>query len=220
MDGIYDRILEGLTNILDPDDLPLIWKMISWVVLAQTPLQLTVAEFKAAMAIELDSDSMDFIVVMLYISREIRNLCGSLEIVSEQTPIIIVSNLNHHDNPEEDDDCQGLAATVRLKLIHQSAKDYFFDHAYRLSSPLPKFRIFGHNEMALMCLTYLFSKDFGTGSLKSDSSTSGTPLPIDDDTVLRNFTGTSRPGQRRRHRAGEYHQPSHDESRLSIVRKT
>lgn len=121
LDGIYDWILEGLeTNILDPDDLPLIWKMISWVVLAQTPLQLTVAEFKAAMAIELDSDSMDSIAVMLYISREIRNLCGSfLEIVSEQTPRIIVSNLNHHDNPEEDDDCQDPAATVRLKLTNQ-----------------------------------------------------------------------------------------------------
>lgn len=36
-----------------------------------------------------------------------------------------------------------------------------------------------------MCLTYLLSKDFGTGSLKSDSSMSGTSLPIDDDTVLR-----------------------------------
>lgn len=76
-------MLEGLeTNISDPGDLPLIWKMVGW---AQRPL--TVAEFKAAMAIELDSDSMDSIAVMLYISREIRNLCGSfLEIVSEQTP--------------------------------------------------------------------------------------------------------------------------------------
>lgn len=75
------------------------------------------------------------------------------------------------------------AATVHL--IHQLAKDYFFDHAYRLSSPLPKSRISGHNEIASMCLDYLLSKDFGTGSLKSDSSMSGTSSPINDDTALR-----------------------------------
>ncbi|KAL0636337.1 hypothetical protein Q9L58_004684 [Maublancomyces gigas] len=185
LNGIYDRMLEGLeTNISDPDDLSLIRKMITWVVLAQRPL--TVSEFKVAIAIQLDSDSMDSVEVMLYISREIRNLCGSfLEVVSEQEPGIIVSDRD----PSEDNDIEDPVATVRL--IHQSAKDYFFDREKRLSFPLSKFRIherFGHNEIASICLTYLLFKDFGTGSFRLDSSASNTTSPAgegDDDTTIR-----------------------------------
>lgn len=177
LNGIYDGMLESLeTNISDLEDLSLIRRMITWVVLAQRPL--TISEFKVAIAIELDSDSMDSIEMMLHISREIRNLCGSfLEIVSERGP----KSIRYHDHPE-DDDYEDPAATVRL--IHQSAKDYFFDREKQLSSPLSEFRIYekyGHDEIALMCLTYLLFKDFGTGALELNSSISGTSPPIDED---------------------------------------
>lgn len=186
LDGIYDRMLEGLeANVSDPEDLSLIRKMITWVVLAQRPL--TISEFRVAMAIELNSDSTDSIETMLYISREIRNLCGSfLEVVSKtESPR---SNTTEGTESLEDDDFEDPAATVRL--IHQSAKDYFFDRDVRLSPQLSKFRIHekrGHSQIGSVCLTYLLFKDFEAGPRQLNSGTSGTP-PVtgqsDDYTAL------------------------------------
>lgn len=181
LDGIYDRMLESLeTNISDPGDLSLVRKMITWVVLTQRPL--TVSEFKVAMAIELGSDSMDSIEAMLCISREIRNLCGSfLEVVSaEEHP---KSNTTSDDNhlELEGDEYEDPTATVRL--IHQSAKDYFFDREKRLNPQLSKFRIHekhGHTEIASICLTYLLFKEFGTGPIRLGSDVPSTSPKIDE----------------------------------------
>lgn len=181
LDGIYDRMLESLeTNISDPDDLSLVRKMITWVVLTQRPL--TVSEFKVAMAIELGSDSMDSIETMLYISREIRNLCGSfLEVVSakENPESNTTSGSSHLEL--EGDEYEDPTATVRL--IHQSAKDYFFDREKRLNPQLSKFRIHekhGHTEIASICLTYLLFKEFGTGPIRLGSDVSSTSPKIDE----------------------------------------
>jgi ankyrin repeat protein len=184
LDGIYDRMLEALEN--DPDDLALARKMLSWVILAPRPL--TIPEFREAMAVQESSYSVDSIQehLMFNVSRDIRTICGSfLEVISGMGDPKMITNSD--DDTQENDVDEDPKATVRL--IHQSAKDYFFDKSRRLGSHLSRYRIDeqqGHNEIAITCLTYLLFIDFKKSPIKREHipprpfTPSASPIDIND----------------------------------------
>jgi len=132
---------------------------------------LSLNELRWAVALEPDIDSLASVKPGRNISVEVKNLSSLIELVpsmdidlGECSNTTKTSNTSDYDSEDSSDDAfdENLNATVRL--IHQSAKDYFLD------ASLPPSLKFGinlersHSEISRICLTYFCLHGLGHGS--------------------------------------------------------
>ena len=148
---------ELILHKCDSENVPLVRKIFSWVTL--TPKPLTLKDLAIALAINPNSTSLRLLDPPRNIATDLLSICGGfLEIVSS--------------HGEEND--KNESKTVRL--IHQSAKEYFLNSHCGLNGSLGVFRIrpvIDHIEIAQSCLTYLLFEDFKMGPIKENSLDAG-----------------------------------------------
>jgi hypothetical protein len=142
---------------------------LTWTIFSARPLSLN--ELRWAVALEPDIDSLASVKPGRNISVEVKNLSSLIELVpsmdidlGECSNTTKTRNTSDYDSEDSSDDAfdENLNATVRL--IHQSAKDYFLD------ASLPPSLKFGinlersHSEISRICLTYFCLHGLGYGS--------------------------------------------------------
>jgi hypothetical protein len=172
LDELYGRSLHSISSKYHGDEWRLMQKLFNWIELA--PRLLTLAELQVALAFVLNSDAKALASIRLMPERTKRllSLCNTF----------IETVYADHEIPSSVQ-----SQTTNVRLIHQSAKDYFVSSHPTLMGPLSYFRIHqqtGHIEIALACLTYLLLEDFADGPVKTASDSNSIFLE-DSSTKLR-----------------------------------
>ncbi|KAF8247369.1 hypothetical protein K440DRAFT_661477 [Wilcoxina mikolae CBS 423.85] len=164
---MYDRILDDILSECNDEEVSFIWRLLSWVAWVGRPLSLK--ELRAALALNLQDTCFQTLQgrMVLNIADEVQRISFLQIVPPDGEPNL--STEPRTPPARADAVIQQIPLSFRVKLIHQSAKDYLI--SLKTSRELPEF---GHAQIAELCITFLKFNDFENFA-KRQSFSSGRP---------------------------------------------